>query len=313
VVRILVADASREHLDRLAALLSADGHEVTRAADGVAAMTAALTGRSDLVVLSLHLPVLSGWVACRILKEDPATCRTPIAVVVDAGADERFWAEHSKADAVLARDGLDDSLAERVRALTAQRALADLSGPVDAVAVPTAEDLLVRVCRVLDRRLYEATVINEVVAAGLRAGDTDEVVGDVLKALRGIVPFDAGAIALLPGLYLGTSFAVPVGPDAAAAFRSITVEAFNRVGSTALTEGDMTCTDLSGHESGPEREWRSTTALPIQARGRLLGVLVLGATAHGAFGEDTVRTLRAVSRPVAAAVAGLMRIDSPTI
>jgi adenylate cyclase len=79
--RILVVDDNAANRDLLARRLSREGHHVTKAADGGAALAAAENGNFDLVLLDLMMPGMSGFeVLCR-LKGGAATRHVPVIMI----------------------------------------------------------------------------------------------------------------------------------------------------------------------------------------------------------------------------------------
>jgi CheY-like chemotaxis protein/nitrogen-specific signal transduction histidine kinase len=69
--RILIVDDNEDAAESLALLLAAAGHETHVAHDGVAAVEAAERLRPDAVLLDIGLPKLSGYEACRRIRQQP--------------------------------------------------------------------------------------------------------------------------------------------------------------------------------------------------------------------------------------------------
>jgi CheY-like chemotaxis protein len=69
--RILVVDDNVDNAESLALLLEMDGHETSTAHDGSAAISRAEQIRPDVVLLDLGLPIMSGFDACRHIREQP--------------------------------------------------------------------------------------------------------------------------------------------------------------------------------------------------------------------------------------------------
>lgn len=83
--RILVVDDQEDIRLLLRIELSADGHQITEAADGEEALAALAADPPDLMLLDIMMPVLDGWEVLRRLagKVDP-----PIVVVTGMASDD---------------------------------------------------------------------------------------------------------------------------------------------------------------------------------------------------------------------------------
>jgi signal transduction histidine kinase len=68
--RVLVVDDNVDAADSLALLLQLDGHEVTLAYDGAAAVDEARRRRPEVVLLDIGLPGMDGYEVCRRLRAD---------------------------------------------------------------------------------------------------------------------------------------------------------------------------------------------------------------------------------------------------
>jgi two-component system response regulator MprA len=117
IARVLVADDDpplRRMLDRS---LSADGFEVTVAADGPAALLEAERSAPDVIVLDVAMPAIDGLSVCRRLRDRGVV--TPILMLTarDAVAD-RVAGLESGADDYLVKPFAIEELVARLRALT---------------------------------------------------------------------------------------------------------------------------------------------------------------------------------------------------
>jgi putative two-component system response regulator len=86
--RILIVDDNAAITGLLMDLLSAEGHQVAFASDGVQALREIDRRAPDLILLDLDLPHLSGYEVCRRLKENPATRWIPIVIITGQAASE---------------------------------------------------------------------------------------------------------------------------------------------------------------------------------------------------------------------------------
>jgi DNA-binding response OmpR family regulator len=159
VAELLLVEDDRDIGDQLAEALAAQGHRVSWARTGRAALEhAAKAGRVDLVLLDLGLPDMDGTALCRRLRADLADT---IIVMLTARTDE--------IDVVLGLDaGADDYLTKPFRLLeltTRVRAHLRRGGGAQAAAPATVGALRV------DPRSRRVTVGGAEVA--LRAKEFD--------------------------------------------------------------------------------------------------------------------------------------------
>lgn len=83
--RILVVDDQEDIRLLLRIELSADGHQITEAGDGEAALAAIAADPPDLVLLDVMMPVLDGWEVLRRLDHGTGP---PVVVVTGMASSE---------------------------------------------------------------------------------------------------------------------------------------------------------------------------------------------------------------------------------
>jgi len=79
--KILLVDDEASNLKLLAHWLIPLGYDIEFASNGEEAVQKARDSRPDLIILDIMMPVMDGYGACRILKEDPETKNIPIIMV----------------------------------------------------------------------------------------------------------------------------------------------------------------------------------------------------------------------------------------
>jgi two-component system response regulator MprA len=113
--RILVVEDDTRLASTLERVLSAEGHHVDLAGDGLEALRRAREQPFDLVVLDIMLPSLDGVSVCRRLR---ATAQVPILLLTAlGGTDERVRGLDAGADDYLVKPFAYEELLARVRAL----------------------------------------------------------------------------------------------------------------------------------------------------------------------------------------------------
>ncbi len=304
-MKILIADDSPVLRMVVTKLLEPEGYDVVTAEDGVEAITSFYDEKPDLVLLDVQMPKLNGYVVCRLIKEDPTAANIPVLILtVRTGTEDRYWGHKSGADGYLTKDALGDELLAAIRSALASRALRELSGV--ELAQPGLEhesDVLTRVCELLDRKLFEATVINEITTVAVRPVGLDGTSEEILTALRRLVSFDAGAIVLREQHQLELHVEHALHPDDESEFEARCFRSIREM----TGDADDGAWDVHhvNEIAGPldeRRGWASFRAVPLKVRGQLLGVLALGSHAPHAFGEAEARTLRTVTASIAAVV-----------
>jgi two-component system response regulator MprA len=136
--RILVVEDDGRLAATLERVLSAEGHDVRLAVDGLEAVRSAREQQPDLVVLDVMLPGLDGIGVCRRLR---ATAQFPILLLTAlGGTEERVRGLDSGADDYLVKPFAYQELLARVRALLRRGAPADHLRFADLVLEPASRE-----------------------------------------------------------------------------------------------------------------------------------------------------------------------------
>ena len=78
MTHIPLVEDHEEIWDFLSRRLKRRGFDVTVATDGQQGVDQARAVQPQIVLLDMNLPILDGWSAARVLKDDPATAAIPI-------------------------------------------------------------------------------------------------------------------------------------------------------------------------------------------------------------------------------------------
>jgi CheY-like chemotaxis protein len=309
-MKVLIADDSPVLVTALRKLLEQSGYEVVAAMDGLEAVQCFYQENPDLVLLDIQMPKLHGYVVCRLLKEDPASRHIPVLILTGRdSAEDRYWGNRSGADGYLTKESMGDELLDAIQSALASRALSDM-GRVEPLPQSLDEsDVLSRVCEVLDRKLFEATIVNDIVGVGVRAMDLEATVAEALNILRRILDFEAGGVVLPNERRLLVRFDKLMSTGDYEEFRSLSALRCRQ-----FTTADVTVEDLGVsliNDTGDsslddptldDKGWPSFAVAPLWSRGEVVGVLVLGSQREGVFDEGTDRTLRTIEPHVASVV-----------
>jgi two-component system response regulator MprA len=134
--RVLVVEDDARLAATLERMLTAEGHDVEVAPDGVTALRSARSRTPDLAVLDVMLPGLDGIAVCSRLRE---TAQFPILMLTAlSGTEERVRGLDSGADDYLVKPFAYQELLARVRALLRRTRPADRLRFADVVLEPAA-------------------------------------------------------------------------------------------------------------------------------------------------------------------------------
>lgn len=87
MARILVAEDDQDIRDLIALTLQFNGFEVTSVENGALAVEAAQNGRYDLILMDVRMPRMTGYEACRRLKEIDSTSNIPVIFLSAKGQE----------------------------------------------------------------------------------------------------------------------------------------------------------------------------------------------------------------------------------
>ena len=317
-VRVVVADDSPTMRRIVGGVLTAAGFDVVLAEDGVEAVQAVFRTMPDVVLLDVQMPRVSGYVAARVLKDDWQTADLPVLFLTSLGAaSDRYWGQRAGGERFLTKDF---EAPELVEAVTSAMAAAEAARGGRSALRPepvelTGDDVLIRVCDLLDRKLFEASVTRDVTAIAADVHGFEETVAAVLSSLEDVVDCELSAVLLMDAAgsapqatYVSVAREVShghyrdfLGALARAAEQSTGV-------ATSLTDLTPLVADAQGRLGKlPDDDFEPTgmatfLSMPLRAAGRPLGILALSSASAQAFGESALATLRLVAPPAAVVI-----------
>ena len=304
-MRVLVADDSPVIRTAVTELLVTNGYEVVQAADGIEAIQRFYEDLPDLVLLDLQMPGLNGYVACRMIKEDWSVAHIPVIILTaHQSAEDRYWAHKSGADAYFTKDHLGNDLLDAIRSARASRALSELNRETDGASLDQV-DVLTRVCEMLDRKLFEASIVNEIVSLSTKALDLRATVNETLQIVRRFVDYDVAGVALREDKTLGVRLTKPVSRDDVEQFRSVVVGNMEQLMATSIDPSEINVWVDGEAAIEPTADMggmNSLFAMPLRSRGEVVGVLAVASSKPGLYAGQLVRTLRLVEYPISTVI-----------
>ena len=118
MAKILIADDERDIRDLVAFALRFAGYEVIATSNGEEVLQAAQANPPDLILLDVRMPRISGYEACRRLKEQPQTAAIPVVFLSAKGQEAEVNAGMQLgAVEYIVKPFSPDNLLQRVRAI----------------------------------------------------------------------------------------------------------------------------------------------------------------------------------------------------
>ncbi|MBN1488248.1 MAG: response regulator [Anaerolineae bacterium] len=88
--KILVAEDERDIRDLIAFTLQFAGYEVEKASNGEQAVQMAPDVQPDLILMDVRMPRMTGYEACKKLKENPLTENIPVVFLSAKGQESEI-------------------------------------------------------------------------------------------------------------------------------------------------------------------------------------------------------------------------------
>lgn len=303
---VVIADDSPTLRRIVTSVLSREGYEVVAAEDGVQAVQTVFRTQPDAVILDVQMPRVSGYVAARLIKDDWQTADIPVIMLTSLDtASDRYWAAQTGAERYLTKDfqapELAAAVSEAVGAAAARREGRPVLRP-DPLEL-SDDDVLARVCDLLDRKLFEVSIAAEVTALAVNARGYEETVAALLELLGRFVDYDLAGVVLLEE---ATGY-VRVARDCSQGhYEQLLAVTLDAAATSCGTPVDAAALSVTVHDPdgrlGEEDEAPMATFLSMPLRGhggKAIGLLALSSAVANAFGETALATLRLVDGPAA--------------
>ncbi len=279
-------------------MLTGAGYEVVTARDGLEAIEKAVLEDVQLIILDVMMPRMTGYQACRLLKTDPATRGLPVVILTSRDqAGDRFWGLETGADYYITKDSEPHRILDLVENILG--AAPALPRPHGAEAPRSNVDILSRVNDLLDRKLYEATILSEIGRVARNLVHFDETFTSVMALIARVVDFTVGAMAFVEGDDLDVVLIVQrhAAPAAIEDARARLVAAVTRerggAGPSRVQARLFAPATASG---GPEEHTLGGFAsFPVVTNERLVGLLGLGGRSLTKLAPETAGFLGQVA------------------
>lgn len=124
MAHILVAEDERDIRELINFTLMFAGHKVTQAANGAEALELTLQVKPDLVMMDVRMPKMTGYEACRQMKQREDIRHIPVVFLSAKGQDEEVQTGiEAGAVAYILKPFAPEELTRRIAEILAQNGL----------------------------------------------------------------------------------------------------------------------------------------------------------------------------------------------
>ena len=312
--RILVAEDSPTQRRIIMSVLAQEGHEVLLASDGIEAVTQAFQEAPDLVVLDIEMPKMNGYQVCRLLKDDSRTAHIPIIMLTSKAQEtDKFWGLKTGADRYVTKSfkltGLAATVQELLESGPAGGMTSQGSGLQAEQEAPDDQDIdvLSRVNELLDRKLYEATIINEISKLNTLSEDCGVTLSSMLTVVAKVIECHVCSVFLIEEAELFIHVHNQVGRRFFDEARRRMLEAALPLMRPASSPSQIKVSvdsepSLVREDGQGPGSIKSMLTLELKARGQTIALLALSSQNADAFNYEVRRLLDIIEYPVSLVV-----------
>jgi two-component system, cell cycle response regulator len=288
--KVLIADDSPLVLRMIEKMLESAGFGVVTARDGLEAIDRVFEEDVGLVILDVMMPRMTGYQACRLLKSEPATRGVPVVILTSRDqAGDRFWGLQTGADYYVTKDADPQRILTLVKQIMADEAGRSRPRPEGR---RTSMDVLSRVNELLDRKLYEATILTEISRVARSLVHFDETFTSVMGIVSRVLDYAVGGMAFLEGEELDVVLLLqrPASPPVIEEAKARLLDAVARhqgTGPLGKVQARLFAPGGPGMTGAEETSLGGFAAYPIVTNNRLTGLLALAGKAASRIGAET--------------------------
>lgn len=184
--KVIIADDSPSIRAKLRENFTDKGFEVIEASDGIDCILKVFKHFPNFVVLDVKMPKINGYQACRFIKNHPKTSHIPVMLLtaLDKPIDE-LWGYATGADIYRSKSAKIETIVADVEKSVHEHPVIVKHEQTDI----TETDILSFLNDILDNRLFELTLINEITALSFKINDLNLLVEKCSQFLNKIINF----------------------------------------------------------------------------------------------------------------------------
>ena len=292
MVRVLIVEDSEEGRYLLQALLQGSGYEVTVTANGAEALEVARADPPDIIVSDIMMPIMDGFQLCREWKQDEELRTIPFVFYTAAytSPQDQEFALSLGADRFIAKPTEPGAFVEMLRKVIREHEAGAFAVPreptvgEEPIYLREYSERLVRKLEEkvakLERANQELAVLHAIAATVSRSLELDTILQDALKHVLETMKLETGLIMLINEQTATARVAAHRGLSPAAIeekgdidLSSVALDDLSEQLDTPLIVEDVAVAPRLAQMAMRTEGLRSYVSIPLQAKGRLLGVI----------------------------------------
>jgi two-component system cell cycle response regulator len=304
--RVLLADDNKLVVKVTGSILEHAGYEVDVAWDGIEAAMKAFSLLPDLIILDVEMPKIKGYQVCRLLKEDPLTSWMPIIMLTGREhQSDMFWGLKTGADAYITKGFKPENLLEKADELLSHSNESMVAKELSRKRrKDVSEDYVIdKITDLLDRKLYETTILNDIASLSGSLQDFPETISSVFDILDNLFNYYVGSLLFLGELELYVFVNQPVSAET---IEEVVDETLNAATGYAWEIGDPQAIERviinedriiidTSQEKLPEMTYIHT---PLTAHKKVIAILSVSGPPTPAFRRDAPGILSLINNEV---------------
>lgn len=199
--RLLLVEDSPTQLITLRTMLEASGYSILSSKSAAEGLVRAYNELPDLIISDVVMSGINGYQLCRLVKNDPELASIPVILLTKLdGSLDRFWGMKSGADRFIPKEPGYPSLLKAVRELLDNnKSEPKLRLVGEPSMAPTAHEINARLNQLLERLLFEATIVDEVRKLSEETLDLALIADKLFQLLSSILDYEASALVVNEG------------------------------------------------------------------------------------------------------------------
>lgn len=283
--RLLVIEDSPTQLLTIKRTLEGEGYIILDAKNGAEGLARAYNELPDLIISDVVMTGVNGYQLCRLVKNDPDLSDTPVILLTKLdGSIDRFWGLKCGAERYIPKEPGFPNLIRAVREILAESKVQPRLRVVSAPArSPTPEEINNRLNQLLERLLFEATIVDEVRRIGEDILDLEVITEKLFALLGSIVSYQSCALVVNQGRF--STLMVDLAKDSEEAqLKSYVSRVALQLGLPPLSE------EVNRNTSFPE----NALTQPIDMAGLRLGLLIVIPYPHQSYKPGDQKVVRLI-------------------